>query len=67
MRTLCMLWLNASVDVDAGVCANANGDMGQPYSARYDAGKHQAIVLDETSAELVGRCTVSLQAGIDGF
>ena len=34
--------------------------------ARYDAGRHKAIVLDEPSAELVGRCKVFLQAGLDG-
>ena len=38
----------------------------QPYLARYDAAKHKAIVLDEPSAELVGRCKVFLQAGLDG-
>ena len=38
----------------------------QPYLARYDAGKHKAILLDEPSAELVGRCKVFLQAGLDG-
>ena len=40
--------------------------MQQPYLARYDAAKHKAIVLDEPSAELVGRCKVFLQAGLDG-
>ena len=34
----------------------------QPYLARYDAERHTAIVLDEPSAKLVGRCKVSLQA-----
>ena len=38
----------------------------QPFLARYDAGKHRAIVLDEPSAELVDRCKVFLQAGMDG-
>ena len=38
----------------------------QPYLARYDAARHKAIVLDEPSAELVGRCKVFLQAGLDG-
>ena len=38
----------------------------QPYLARYDADKHKAIVLDEPSGDLVSRCKVFLQAGIDG-
>ena len=38
----------------------------QPYMSRYDPSFHRAIVLDEPSAELVARCKVFLQAGMDG-